>query len=62
MASDQTRVRFCNNHSPTKWIPSTYQADWYVTGDSSHLSQDGMDRFGHGLLPKLFGRIINSMA
>jgi len=45
LASDQSRVRFCNNHSPTKWIPSTYQSDWYVTSDSSHLSQDGMDRF-----------------
>lgn len=45
LASDQSRVRFCNNHSPTKWIPSSYLADWYVTGDSSHLSQDGMDRF-----------------
>jgi len=45
LAADQSRIRYCNNHTPTKWIPSAYATDWAVTSDSSHLTQDGMDRF-----------------
>lgn len=44
-ASDQSRVRFINNHSPNKWIPSTYIGDWQATGDANHPHADGVDWF-----------------
>lgn len=45
LASDQTRVRFINNHSPQKWILSTDATAWVVSGDTLHLNQSGQDRF-----------------
>lgn len=44
-ADAQSRIAFINNHSPNKWIPSTYLPDWAVTSDNNHLNQSGMDRF-----------------
>lgn len=45
-ATDQTRVRFINNHNP-KWIPSSYVSDWQTVGDANHPHADAVDWFAN---------------
>lgn len=42
---DSRRVRFINNHTPLKWLPSTALGSWTCTNDAAHLSPQGLDLF-----------------
>lgn len=44
---DSRRVRFINNHTPLKWIPSTAIGSWTCTNDLNHLSPQGLDLFAN---------------
>jgi len=62
LASDQTRVRFINNHSPQKWILSTDTTAWVVNGDTLHLSQAGQDRFAEIAAERVYQAIASMIS
>lgn len=45
--TDSRRVRFINNHTPLKWLPSTSLGSWTCTNDVAHLSPQGLDLFAN---------------
>lgn len=44
---DSRRVRFINNHTPLKWLPSSALGSWTCTNDLAHLSPQGLDLFAN---------------
>lgn len=44
---DSRRVRFINNHTPLKWLPSTSLTSWTCSNDQAHLSPQGLDLFAN---------------
>jgi len=60
-ATDQTRVRFINNHNPFKWIPTAQIDDWRTLGDAAHPHADAVDWFAN-MAAHAIGNAILDMA